>query len=671
MPDNQPTPVQPDNPELTSLIPPVAAPEDVSVTTPEPQPMQPESSPALTAPIPSEQAPNNPDIERTYHEATWRHILGRIADTMTDPETWHVRRDPKTGEVTASRDPSSLGEKWGRIAATALGGLAQGIQNAQGPGGGLRATGAGIEYGLQQPKQRMEEAQKQMDAEQQRQLRSAQHVLLDQQIAAGAFDAQKRPVEWAKEMTDFRLNTLKKLDDLGGELIAHTKSPQELMAFAKAHPDVLDDHMGTSGNTLVPIPDQNGEIDWYRVSANTGNQRDPNPFTYTVARLDPKDPTKVVYSNVTEPAGNDTINNHLTKLKGIWAANDKTISQATTNSKNLGQTKDVGTYQQAYSRAAAATTPEEKQRWTELGDTLYRKALGLKQSTIVNVGVTPPGTAPAQMIAQGGAFAPETVNGENAQALASGDLLLGDLPKRMAKGAATPQEMFAAANEYSKNLYGLGFSPTMIEQEKRMFDNIKSQGVLDGIDKMIGVHGQPGYLDTVVDLGLKAGVGANAPWNEVALAVKRKLGDQAAKNFNTALGEVQRSLPSLIGNPLLGGSDSDLKLNMAKDMFGKDATAGNLVSTANTLRGMMQGSADSLTRNNRFLQRRYGLRGPYAAQFTPTTTPNATQQQDTSQAARQPSPTLKQDAVQPQRPANVPEGYVHGVGPNGSGWYKP
>jgi hypothetical protein len=123
----------------------------------------------------------------------------------------------------------------------------------------------------------------------------------------------------------------------------------------------------------------------------------------------------------------------------------------------------------------------------------------------------------------------------------------------------------------------------------------------------------------VVNLANQAGVGANAPWNEISLAVKKKLGDQAAKNFNTALGEVQRSLPGLIGNPLLGGSDSDQKLRLAQDMFGKDVTAGNMLSTANTLKGMLAGSKDSLTRNNRFLQRRYGLKGPYAAQSSPTT----------------------------------------------------
>jgi hypothetical protein len=162
-------------------------------------------------------------------------------------------------------------------------------------------------------------------------------------------------------------------------------------------------------------------------------------------------------------------------------------------------------------------------------------------------------------------------------------------------------------------------------------------------------------------------VGANAPWNEISQAVERKLGNQAAKNFKAALGEVQRSLPSLIGNPLLGGSDSDLKQRMATELFGKDVTAGNLLSTANTLRGMLQGSADSLTRNNRFFQRRYGLRGPYAAQYNATTGGGGG-------SGQQPQgPTTAGANFQAMTPPpNEPQqqGRFYGKGAKGVGWYR-
>ena len=56
----------------------------------------------------------------------------------------------------------------------------------------------------------------------------------------------------------------------------------------------------------------------------------------------------------------------------------------------------------------------------------------------------------------------------------------------------------------SQRDYSLPYSPTMIKQEEKLFDNIKAQGVLDGIDKLIGVGGTPGYLDTVVSLAQRA-----------------------------------------------------------------------------------------------------------------------------------------------------------------------
>ena len=61
-----------------------------------------------------------------------------------------------------------------------------------------------------------------------------------------------------------------------------------------------------------------------------------------------------------------------------------------------------------------------------------------------------------------------------------------------------------------------------------------------------------------------------------------------------------------------------MKLRQAKEMFAQHPTSSNIETQAQTLRGMLQGSMDSYARNNRFFQRRYGMQGPYAAQYSPT-----------------------------------------------------
>jgi hypothetical protein len=640
------TPIQPESgPDLTAMIPLQGTPESVDVNTPNSQPIATQPGPDLTATIPSETAPNNPDIERQFHEAWWRKTLDKVGTILGGDTTIHITKD-KDGNVTMSHDPSTTGEKWGRVAAAALSGAGAGLANSQGPGGLARATAAGIQTGVQLPQQREQEAQQTVDFDNKQMLAKANRIHLTQQTYALAAEAKMNDLKFNEESANNlnayyqALASSPNAKDLG---TIDPSDPNSTSKAAAQNPGAMDAFLHKGNQKLVTIPGPDHKLHLVLTDKTWEEQRNTEPTQGFVAGAD-KDGNPTLTSKMLPPNTdtNGNIYNFNSKVLTSHYANMKAKADADKAEHDANKPTDPKTYQDAYSAASSATTPSEKQRLTNLGDELYKKAQGLRTINQISVGTpTPAGSTPADMIKPGAAFGPETVNGINAQKLASADLTLDDLPKRMAKGAATPQQMIAAAEEYSQQSYGLPYSPTQIGQEKKLFDNIKTQGVLDGMDKMIGVGGQPGYLDTVVRLGQQA-VGANspAPWNDISLAVRKKFGEQAAKNFNTALGEVQRSLPQLIGNPLLGGSDSDLKQRKAEDMFGTDVTAGNLLSTANTLNGMLQGSKDSLTRNNRFLQRRYGLKGPYAAQYGAPANPQLPQNQqnpqqpDTSQAAK-------------------------------------
>lgn len=189
-------------PDLTAMIPYQGSPESVDVNAPSSPEPQTQPTPDLTATIPSETPPNNPDIERQYHEAWWRHALGKVADVMTDNETWHVRHDPKTGEISATRDPSTLGEKWGRIAATALGGAAAGLANAQGPGGLAKATAAGTQFGLEQPQKQQQQAQQQVDFQNKQLLAKATRMHLTQENWMLAKQAQELDLKMGQDSAD-------------------------------------------------------------------------------------------------------------------------------------------------------------------------------------------------------------------------------------------------------------------------------------------------------------------------------------------------------------------------------------------------------------------------------------------------------------------------------------
>lgn len=613
------------------------------------EPQQPPQPPAAQPPQQPPQAPQQMppmDSQTQQHMSGIHRAINAVANLLGGPITYQMTQAPD-GSYQISPQPSTQGEKWGRIAANALGGFVAGAANAQGPGGMMKAAAAGTQYGLQQPEKQLKQSEEDVDFQNKQLMSKAQHTLLDQQILAAQFKNQQEPIKFSEEQADYSVKMAKSMDDLGGVFVGNVKTAQDLTKY-KSDQDAIDAHTGKSDGVLMPIPKADGSTDIYRIPPDTAKQRTTDDWTYQKPYLDPNDSTKVLYKTFTETAGSSTIGDRAKNQKALLAESDKTISQAATNAKNLAsankqpKTDEWSQTMSAASAAAARGDTAEATRLTNLAHQQLGAAQTLKETgTATGAGIPGIGaqTQIADLIKPGAPFAPGTVDGTIAQKLADGSNVLGDFPRRMAKGAPTPYQYSAAAEAYSQGMYGLPWSETDIQQEKKFFNSDKVQGALDGIDKMIGRDGHPGYLDTVVDLARRANIGGSAPINQGVLWVKTHMGDQAAKDYQTALGEVQRTLPSLIGNPLLGGSDSDLKLRQAKEMFGSNPTMGNLLSTSQTLSNMLRGSVNSYASNNRYLQRRYGLQGPFAKQFgmpgqgapgagagggAPTPTPGAT-----------------------------------------------
>jgi hypothetical protein len=124
------------------------------------------------------------------HEGLFRRILGKVATSMAGDQTWKVTKDAD-GNVTAAPVQSTEGEKWGRIAATLLGGLAKGLPESFGPGGAARAASAGIQTGLQAGQKNFQDADTQVTAEQRQQEAAANNALLHQRHYMGMLTSQQ------------------------------------------------------------------------------------------------------------------------------------------------------------------------------------------------------------------------------------------------------------------------------------------------------------------------------------------------------------------------------------------------------------------------------------------------------------------------------------------------
>jgi hypothetical protein len=616
-----------------NTVPPdamVAAPAALAAAPAAAEPMA-TIDPSYPTSIPSETAPNNPDIERSYHESTWRRILDKVGGILGGDTTIHVTKD-KDGNVTMTHDPSTTGEKWSRIAAAALGGAAQGAANSRGPGGAFRGAAAGTEFGLQQGRQQQEDADKQATAEQKRQQMNANGALIHQQLYTSTLQARalntKLTEDQASMLNEYKDSLAASPNSKDYGTIA---SEADLMKVATENQAFLQQHTNLQLKA-VPVPDGKGGIALHAIATDPGDDMQPSQKGDYLFNLDADPKTgKPILSKEPVSAGSRKSGElrlaNQKKLAEFFDAQNK-YQKSLNDTEKADREKVPTTYEAAVIQKYKDKYPKDPARALDEATTEIKEAEKKRfAAPTINInqgGITQPGTQISELIQPGARFADGTVDGTIAYKLAHHDMTLDEIPKRYGKGVPTPQEYTSAAEAISQRDYGLPYSPTMIKQEEKVFDNMKTTGVLNGIDKLVGVGGSPGYLDTVVSLAERAGVGSFAPIQEIKRAVKTKLGDSAMKDFNAALAEVQRSLPTLIGNPTIGGSDSDLKQKAAEKAFGQNITLENLKSNAEVFKGMLMGSRDSLTRNNRFLQDRYGLKGSGAHAPTPSPTPGPT-----------------------------------------------
>ena len=574
----------PPQPPPTTTGTPTETTPPVTVTT---------GAPGQVNPVAMAQQMLQPDAAPSYqqptmepeHEAWWRRALDQVGSIMGGDQTIHITKDPQ-GNVSVTHDPSTGKEKWARVAAAALSGAARGMAVGQGPGGAGRAVAAGFQQGEQQQQQQLDAANAQAANMNQQMLAKANHALLDQKILQEQFRTKAEPITFSQQQAEYALNMATKMQDIGARKIGSVKNSSELVAFGNTNPDAIAAHTGASDDVVMPIPQPDGSTDMYLIPANTAKRLNPTPHTYHRAVLDDQNVGKVNWIDYTEQ-GN-------TKSFGDQALADKALIDANNNTIKTAQERGTAE-QEAQTKANEATN---KQPLTKA-----ETAKAFADARLAN-------SQAAVMPTPGSGYTPglNPVLDDTAEGLASGRYLQSTLPKRTGKGQPTPQEQNYAANIVSQQKYGLPYSPTIIDQENKFATNTKTQAYLEGIDRMTGAHGDAGQLNQLIDLAQKAGIGENAPLNTIKQAVRTRLGNEAANNFSTLLTETQSNLGTLIGNPLLGSGESDMKLRTAQHAFGENPTLSSLRGQVATVTDVLNRSRQDMAANNRYIQQRYGTR---------------------------------------------------------------
>lgn len=604
-----------------SAIPATLAAPAIGTDTPTPMGSQPGTE------VPT--STGDPEIDAgSVHQNWLSRILDTVGTILGGDKTIVATKHPD-GTVSVEHNPSTTGEKWGRIAQAALGGAARGMAVGQGPGGAGRAFAAGTLAGVAQPQQDLQQANQEAAAMNAQQLASANHALLDQQRLAQIWENKVRAEEYAKQQEEDDFNEAVKLRDMGAKLVASPKNRAELATYGAANPEAVSNHLGVDGGFTRVLSHADGTADIYSIPGAIAKQLNPNPDFYIAKELDPDNPGKLIDVRHDIGANTHTYGDIELAKKANDVQNENNVKTAlelvktptTGEGATVAGTLAAGTPRGTALLQAGQTIAEQK---------LKEKAAGRSPTVVLTPGMgTTPGGAPAYQPGQ------NPVLDDTAEGLASGRYLQSTLPKRTGKGQPTPQEQNYVANIISQQKYGLPYNPAIIDQENKFATAPKTQAYLEGIDRMTGAHGDPGQLNQLLNLAQAAGIGGNAPLNDVKQAIRTRLGSQAADNFATLLTETQSNLGTLIGNPLLGSGESDQKLRTAQGAFGQNPTLDSLRGQAATVTDVLTRARNNMAANNRYIQQRYGTRLSPTPTPAPAATGGAAATANTGQAAVQ------------------------------------
>jgi hypothetical protein len=557
----------------------------------QPQAATPNAAPAPPPAVTAVAAP--PAEAKPVYPPGLRGFMDKMIDSLAGAPTSKVRQGAD-GSVYLEHEPVrgqpgfSSGKQWLRIGAEALLGAAAGMSQ-RGRGSEGQALGAGVQAGQKFQQQRQEAPTQEM-------VQLANISTLNHQTAANALELTRKGIEGQQHDIEFSEKQADRLTGAGASPVGHAANLQELTKFMRDTPQFNQDQAKTALYTPVATYGADGKPNGFDIYKKMpGSDDEMLPAGTQVPFFNPVT-NEIEYQKSAGPLKQGDVN-------ALWASAG--------NARHKYQLDQSEIEERNANADAKKNPPEKTETPSETREHNSVADLNAEKLRRLKTGAELPDGTPNPRF--------ETM----ANAMLNGDILPGDL-KREARGAnLDPNEVVGRAEEIAA-ARGEHFSLPIIEQEHKFASSPKTQAALDGIDRVLGSPGQPGYMDQMLNLAKQADLGTSGALNSASLAVQRFFGSNAAKNFNTSVMETRRSIAGLIGNPLLGGSETDKKLQQADSMLGESPTMENLEGATKVLKQALATQRQSIVGNNRYLRQRYGSasgQGQQPAQ--PSTAPGA------------------------------------------------
>ena len=590
--------VTPPDPNASTPNPTPAATPATTPTTPaqpsqQPQQQQaPQNGTQPAAKTPQQQ--QQPTILAPVHTG-FRGMLDRVLDAIGGTKSPKIYTD-QNGQMFKVEQNLTTGQKVARAIQLGLTGAARGMAAGKGAGNGGKAFDAGVESGLATKQGWASQEQQAQEQIRQNRIDQANATIRQQQIAKNQFEMTRAQIEATQHDQDYAQRQEQHEKDLGSSLLG-TYTFDDLHKIQQQDPNFWKNHYA---NRTVPIPhyDESGKADGVSVYLRAPGVNDevmPKGTTVHVY-VPPKGPDDEPSFEEVTPTDPMTRGQWTTFNQGEYAK----YQQYKMQKAQLGAQEALGQQRTSKAEANEAQAGENNARADNLAGGGNGRVNGGRRGAGTGTGAAP--TPQSDQAAE-----------DLAQAVYEGRLKVNDM-KREAKGEnLDPNKVIARAFAIAKDK-GENLNLTQIEQEDKFASSTKVQGVMDGIDRMLGTRGNQGYLDQMVGYAQQAGLTSNAPFNVVSQGIRRWGGDAAAKNFETAVSETRRSIAGLIGNPLLGGGETDKKLEQANELLGKNPTLENIKSAVGILKTALTTQKQSMMDNNRYLRARYGTGQPVPQQ---------------------------------------------------------
>lgn len=506
-----------DAPQSTAMIPLSDPGSSINVTDTAPGDVQPIQTPGTgmvqqptqwTPPQPGQvdtvQSPQ-PDAEiaaASVHQNWLSKILDTVGTILGGDKTIVATKHPD-GSISVEHNPSTTGEKWGRIAQAALGGAARGMAVGQGPGGAGRAFAAGTEAGLKMPQQQLDAANQQAANLSAQQLRNAQNIRLNQQIFEAGFNNAHLAPEYLHKQTIEAMAQAKAMDELHAVPIATgIKNGAEVVQYGKTNPGAVDSHLGKDGSMLYNIPDGKGGVDVYQIPANIANRltTEDDPWVATV--LDPKDPTKTIDKPDVTTAGQETYGQRATRRMALIVSNDNALKSA---AAAAAAKQTAGAAQTRAEAAAAEAGQKAPLIQAQTAEQINLSRLHGAQANLITGGAGAGGAATAGL--HGDAYLQAAVDPamqQQVKAIANGDVKM-------------PSANRSPANQAIRNAV-FNYDPTFTDARYDTKQNFKTKGDSQNLQS----------LSTALEHVERASTNSAALGNSPSLLTGRNLSGAAA-----------------------------------------------------------------------------------------------------------------------------------------------